>query len=154
MKRTLGRSGIEISAMGMGCWAIGGPFWHKEKPLGWGQVDDAESIRAIHAALDLDITFFDTANQYGAGHSEVILGQALTGRRDQVVIGTKFFYLCDEVTKQAYGADASPDGIRSQCEDSLRRLKTDYIDLLQFHASEYPADEAQDRKSTRLNSSH
>ena len=59
MKRVLGRSGIEVSALGMGCWAIGGPFWSGETPLGWGEVDDEESIRAIHAALDLGVTFFD-----------------------------------------------------------------------------------------------
>jgi diketogulonate reductase-like aldo/keto reductase len=68
--RTLGRSGIEVSPLGMGCWAIGGPFWSGEMPLGWGEVDDKESIRAIHAALDLGVTLFDTANVYGAGHSE------------------------------------------------------------------------------------
>jgi hypothetical protein len=72
--RKLGRSGIEISPMGLGCWAIGGPFWAGETPLGWGEVDDEESIRAIHAALDLGITLFDTANVYGAGHSERVLG--------------------------------------------------------------------------------
>ncbi len=88
-KRTLGRSGIEVSALGMGCWAIGGPFWRGETPVGWGEVDDAESTRAVHAALDLGITFFDTANVYGAGHSERVLGSALGRRRASVVIATK-----------------------------------------------------------------
>ena len=60
--RTLGRSGIQISAMGMGCWAIGGPFWEGQMPDSWGVVDDAESLRAIDRAIDLGITFFDTAN--------------------------------------------------------------------------------------------
>ncbi|MBN2045069.1 MAG: aldo/keto reductase, partial [Anaerolineales bacterium] len=60
MKRTLGRSGIEVSALGMGCWAIGGPFWRGETPHGWGVVDDEESIRAIHAALEHGVNFFDT----------------------------------------------------------------------------------------------
>ena len=142
MKRALGRSGIEVSALGMGCWAIGGPFWAGETPLGWGQVDDEESIRAIHAALDRGVTFFDTANVYGAGHSERVLGQALAGRRSQVVIATKFNAVFDETSRQVTGADTTPEGIRKACEDSLRRLNSDYIDLYQFHDNGYPAEEA------------
>lgn len=142
LTRTLGRSQIAVSALGMGCWAIGGPFWRGETPLGWGEVDDSESIRAIHAALDLGITFFDTANVYGAGHSERVLGKALAGRREQVVIATKFNAVFDEVTRQVTGSDATPPGIRKACEDSLRRLGTDYIDLYQFHDGGYPLEQA------------
>jgi hypothetical protein len=80
MKRTLGRSRIAVSALGLGCWAIGGPFLLDGKPDGWGAVDDAESIRAIQRAIDLGVTFFDTADVYGTGHSECILGQAIKGR--------------------------------------------------------------------------
>ena len=112
MKRYLGRSGIEISALGMGCWAIGGPFWADKTPLGWGEVDDSESIRAIHTAIDNGVNFFDTANVYGAGHSERVLGQALSGRRSQVVIATKFNAVFDETSRQVTGDDATPDGIR------------------------------------------
>jgi aryl-alcohol dehydrogenase-like predicted oxidoreductase len=142
MKRTLGRSGIEISALGMGCWAIGGPFWSGEAPLGWGEVDDEESIRAIHTALDRGVSFFDTANVYGAGHSERVLGRAFAGRRSQVVIATKFNAVFDESTRQVTGADTSPDGIRKACEESLRRLNTEYIDLYQFHDNGFPAESA------------
>jgi aryl-alcohol dehydrogenase-like predicted oxidoreductase len=142
MKRHLGRSGIEVSALGMGCWAIGGPFWSGETPLGWGEVDDNESIRAIQAALDRGVNFFDTANVYGAGHSERVLGRALAGRRPQVVIATKFNAVFDEITRQVIGADTSPEGIRKACEDSLHRLNTDYIDLYQFHDNGFPADKA------------
>ena len=142
MKRILGRSGIEVSALGMGCWAIGGPFWEGETPNGWGEVDDEESVRAIHAALDHGITFFDTANVYGAGHSERVLGRALAGRRSKVVIATKFNAVFDEETCQVTGSDKSPEGIRKACDDSLRRLNTDYIDLLQFHDNGYPAEQA------------
>jgi predicted aldo/keto reductase-like oxidoreductase len=74
MTRTLGRSGIEVSALGMGCWAIGGPYWGGTQPYGWGEVDDDESIRTIHKGLDLGIDFFDTASSYGAVHSERVLG--------------------------------------------------------------------------------
>ncbi|MCF7808801.1 MAG: aldo/keto reductase [Candidatus Marinimicrobia bacterium] len=142
MKRVLGRSGIEISALGLGCWAIGGPFWSGETPNGWGEVDDAESIRAIHIALDSGITFFDTANVYGAGHSEKILGKAVGSRRADVVIATKFSAVFDEETRQVLREDATPSGIRSALEDSLRRLNTDYIDLYQFHNNGFPASEA------------
>lgn len=142
MKRTLGRSEIEVSALGMGCWAIGGPFWSGETPNGWGEVDDEESIRAIHKALDLGVNLFDTANVYGAGHSERVLGRAFDGRRTQVVIATKFNAVFDETTRQVTGADTSSEGIRSACEASLRRLNTDYIDLYQFHDNGYPAEKA------------
>jgi aryl-alcohol dehydrogenase-like predicted oxidoreductase len=140
--RRLGRSGIVVSPMGMGCWAIGGPFWEGETPLGWGEVDDEESVRAIHAALNLGITLFDTANVYGAGHSERVLGQALAGMRSKAVIATKFNAVFDETSRKVTGSDASPEGIRKACEDSLRRLNTDYIDLYQFHDNGFPAEKA------------
>jgi aryl-alcohol dehydrogenase-like predicted oxidoreductase len=108
MNRKLGRSGIEISALGMGCWAIGGPFWSGETPLGWGEVDDNESIRAVHAALDHGVNFFDTANVYGAGHSERVLAKAFAGMRSKVVIATKFNAVFDENTRQVTGSDSSP----------------------------------------------
>ncbi len=146
--RTVGRSGIVVSAMGMGCWAIGGPFWGGETPFGWGNVDDTESIRAIQAAIDHGVYFFDTANVYGAGHSERVLGRALTARRDQVVIATKFNAVFDEATRQVTGSDSSPAGIRSACEESLRRLQTDYIDLYQFHDNGFPASQAQPVRDT------
>ncbi len=133
LKRKLGRSGIEVSAMGLGCWAIGGPFWRGDVPSGWGEVDDNESIAAIHRGLELGINFLDTANVYGAGHSEKVLAQALKGRRSDVVIATKFGNLFNEETRQVTGSSATPDGIRAQCEDSLRRLNSDYIDLYQLH---------------------
>jgi aryl-alcohol dehydrogenase-like predicted oxidoreductase len=148
MRRTLGRSGTEVSALGMGCWAIGGPFWAGETPLGWGEVDDNESIRAIHAALDHGINFFDTANVYGAGHSEQVLGRAFSGRRSQVVIATKFNAVFNETTRQVTGSDSTPAGIRAALEDSLRRLGTDYIDLYHFHDNGFPADKAEPVRET------
>ncbi|NDJ76507.1 MAG: aldo/keto reductase, partial [Chloroflexi bacterium] len=146
--RKLGRSGIEVSAVGMGCWAIGGPFWNGDTPVGWGEIDDAESIRAIHHALELGATFFDTADVYGAGHSERVLGQAFADRRDQVVIATKFGNIFDEDRKRITGTSADPDHIRAACEASLRRLNTDYIDLYQFHTNGYPAEDAEPVRET------
>ena len=89
-QRMLGRSGIQVSPMGLGCWAIGGTWYWLDGPGGWGDIDDNESVRAIHAALDLGINFFDTAANYGTGHSERILARALEGKRDKAVIATKF----------------------------------------------------------------
>ncbi len=147
--RTLGRSGIEISALGMGCWAIGGPFTNEHgHPVGWGDVDNAESMRAIHRALDMGVTFFDTANVYGTGHSEKMLGLALSGRRDHVVIATKFGRLFEEGSRHVSGNDARPASIRQQCEDSLRRLGTEYIDLYQFHVGDYDPGQAVEVRET------
>ena len=141
MKRVLGRSGFEVSALGMGCWAIGGPFYEGENDLGWGKVDDQESIRAIHCGIDLGVNFIDTADVYGAGHSEMVIAQALEGHRHQVVLATKFGLKFDEQSKQVVGTDATSAYIRGACEASLRRLKTDYIDLFQFHLNDFPAEE-------------
>lgn len=141
-KRTLGRSGIEVSPMGLGCWAIGGPFNVEGRPAGWGGVDDNDSIRAIHRALELSVTFFDTANVYGCGHSEEVLGKALAGRRDEVVIATKFGNTWGPGTIDAYEAEMTPAEIRRQLDDSLRRLGTDFVDLYQFHLWGFPAAEA------------
>ena len=141
-RRVLGRSAIETSPMGLGCWAIGGTWTLNGRPAGFTGIDDAESIRAIHAALDRGITFFDTAANYGTGHSERILGQALAGRRQQVVIATKFGFVVDEAGKRVSRFKKDGEVIkdaRLSCEASLRRLGTDYIDLFQLHVWDYPA---------------
>ena len=133
MRRKLGEKGPEVSAIGLGCWAIGGSFEFDGRPAGWGEVDDEESTRAIHRALDLGVTFFDTADVYGCGRSERVLGRALEGHRDEAVVATKFGLLFDEDTRQGGGSDVSPAYIRKACEASLRRLGTDHIDLYQLH---------------------
>lgn len=148
MKRTLGRSGIEVSALGMGCWAIGGPLHRGDQQVGWGKVDDAESIRAVRAAVDAGVTFFDTADVYGAGHSERILGTALGEDVKRVVIATKFGNQFDEERREITGRDASPAYIKQACEASLRRLGRDYIDLLQFHLDGYDRDKAPEVRET------
>lgn len=142
-KRRLGRSNLEVSALGLGCWAIGGPWtWEDGEPTGWGQVNDAESIRAIHYALDAGVNFFDTAANYGCGHSEQILSQAIAGQRDKVILATKFGYVVDEEKRVVAETHDVVPRICQECEDSLRRLKTDYIDLYQFHVDEYPPEQA------------
>lgn len=134
MNKPLGKTNIEVSPLGLGCWAIGGQFTLDGIPDGWGEVNDRESIEAIRAAIGMGINFFDTADAYGVGHSEEVLGQAVKERRSEVVIATKFGYTNNESTKEVYGRhDVSPAYIRQACERSLRRLGTDYIDLYQIH---------------------
>ncbi|MFG2819203.1 aldo/keto reductase [Kitasatospora sp. NPDC048365] len=146
--RTLGNSGIEVSPIGVGCWAIGGPLHAGGEQFGWGAVDDTESTAALHRAFDLGATFFDTASNYGAGHSETVLGRAFAGRRDQVVIATKWGNTFDEATGEATGQDATPGYLRTAIDDSLRRLGTDYVDLYQFHISDAPLSAALDLVDT------
>jgi aryl-alcohol dehydrogenase-like predicted oxidoreductase len=135
----LGHSNIQVSAMGLGCWAIGGPWRWLDGQGGWGDINNEESIRAIHCALDLGINFFDTAANYGTGHSERILGRALAGKRDQVVIATKFGFNVNEAEKQVtLRQDDHLLHVREECEASLRRLNTDVIDLYQLHVWDYP----------------
>jgi aryl-alcohol dehydrogenase-like predicted oxidoreductase len=116
-------------------------------PMGWGEVDDAEINRALHRALELGITFFDTANNYGCGDSERRLGRALreAGCRHRVVVATKFASMFDEATRTHLFNVEFPmtaEAITRACEDSLRRLQTDYIDLYQLHHGSYPPEAA------------
>ena len=148
LTRTLGKSGIEVIALGMGCWAIGGPWtWAQPEaeayPAGVGKTEDKESIYSIHAGLDAGITLFDTAANYGAGHSEVVLGKALKGRRQDVVIATKFGYFVDEEKKNVLPYDGDEENgdivsrLRADCKASLKRLETDVIDVYQLHVWVY-----------------
>jgi aryl-alcohol dehydrogenase-like predicted oxidoreductase len=128
----------------MGCWAIGGPTTMRGSPIGWGAVDDAESVRALRRAFELGVSFFDTADVYGCGHSERLIARALGDVREQVVIATKAGHSYVEETREAPGENGDPAYIRWACEQSLRRLKTDYIDLYQFHLGEYDLGKARD----------
>lgn len=131
--RALGASGVQATAIGLGTWAIGG--WQ------WGGTDEASAINAIHAAIDAGITLIDTAPAYGLGLSEEIVGKALKGRRDQVVLATKcglvwhtqqgrhFFDQAGKPVHRFLGAES----VRHEVEQSLKRLQTDYIDLMQTH---------------------
>jgi aryl-alcohol dehydrogenase-like predicted oxidoreductase len=125
-KRKLGKSDLQVSVIGFGCWATG--------KRGWGDVDDSESIRAIHAAIDHGINFFDTAPVYGLGHSEEILGQALRDKRDQVILATKCGLVWDEKDGQVnVRKHNGKESILNEVDLSLKRLNTDYIDLYQVH---------------------
>lgn len=135
-KRVLGRSGIAVSPLGLGCWAVGGDFILGGLADGWGGIDDAESMRAIRRALELGINFIDTADAYGVGHSEAIIGKAIAGKRNEVVIATKFGFFGNESTKILHGINLTPQYIERACEASLKRLNTDYLDLYQLHVGD------------------
>jgi aryl-alcohol dehydrogenase-like predicted oxidoreductase len=136
-ERPLGRDGHVTSALGIGTWAIGGPWTFDGRPAGWGETDDAESVRMIHAAVDEGVRLFDTADCYGAGHSERIIGRALAALpravRDEITVATKVGLVFDEATRSGGGEDVSPAAIRRACHASLRRLGVESIDLYQLH---------------------
>jgi aryl-alcohol dehydrogenase-like predicted oxidoreductase len=123
--RPLGGSGIEVSAIGFGAWAIGG---RTPGATSYGETDDAVSRRALDEAFDRGVTFYDTASVYGDGHSETLIGETFRDRRDRVVIATKAGIL-----PSFRGYDFSAPWLRTSLEGSLRRLQTDYIDVLQLH---------------------
>ena len=122
-KRELGRSGLEVSAIGLGCMGMS-EFY--------GPADEAESIGVIHRAIALGIDFLDTADVYGRGHNEELVGRAIRGRRDQVVLATKFGNVRGE-DGSFKGVNGRPEYVRSACEASLRRLGIDVIDLYYQH---------------------
>jgi len=125
-RRKLGESDLRVSVIGMGCWQLDTGQWGS---------NEAEGIAAVHAALDCGINLFDTAEAYGKGLSERILGKALAGRRDRAIIATKIS-----------ASHLAVDQIRGCCEGSLKRLQTDYIDLYQIHwpTRQVPMDDAMD----------
>lgn len=132
--RRLGKSNIKVSAMGMGCWAIGGPFKNKDGRLfAYGNVNDKESIETIHKALEIGVNFFDTAEAYGHGHSEEVLGQALKDCREDIVIATKFRSVYDPNTQPDDNKTIILEKLRDSVNGSLNRLQTDYIDIYQLH---------------------
>jgi aryl-alcohol dehydrogenase-like predicted oxidoreductase len=120
--RKLGSQGLEVSALGLGCMGMSQSY---------GPADEAESIATLHRAIELGCTFFDTAENYGPFTNEELLGRAFKGRRDQVVIATKFGSRFDD--NRIVGADSRPEHIREAVEGCLRRLGTDFIDLLYQH---------------------
>ena len=120
--RILGRTGIKVFPIGLGCASLSGSY---------GPADEAQGIALVHAALERGVTFLDTSDKYGDGHNEQLLARALEGRRDQVVLATKF----GNVSGKGDGriADGRPEFVAASCEASLKRLKTDHIDLYYQH---------------------
>jgi aryl-alcohol dehydrogenase-like predicted oxidoreductase len=121
-QRQLGRSGPVTSAMGLGCWGMSGPY---------GESDDSEALRTLDRALELGITFIDTADTYGNGHNEEFVGRALQGRRNRVLLATKFGRTFG--TTGARSVNGRPEYVRSACDASLKRLGIETIDLYYQH---------------------
>jgi aryl-alcohol dehydrogenase-like predicted oxidoreductase len=121
-QRTLGSQGLTVSAQGLGCMGMSNTY---------GPADQTEAVATLHRAIDLGVNFFDTAEQYGPYDNEALLGRAFAGRRGEVILATKFGF--DIRDGKTVGVTSDPAGIRAKVEGSLRRLGTDYIDLLYQH---------------------
>ncbi|MCP5054394.1 MAG: aldo/keto reductase, partial [bacterium] len=126
--RQLGKTDIKLSTIGLGAWAMGGGGYR----FGWGEQDDKESIATIHRALDLGVNWIDTAPVYGEGRSEIIVGQAIKGKRDNVIISTKCGLSMDDA-KEDLVVNLSIDSMRAELEASLKRLDVEVIDIYQLH---------------------
>jgi aryl-alcohol dehydrogenase-like predicted oxidoreductase len=122
--RTLGKSGIAVTEIGLGLWAAGGSDW--------GPTDDGEVLSAIDLGLELGVNFFDTADVYGDGHSEELLGRAMSGRRERFVVATKIGWRGFAAGRTAY---SDVDKLIAGVESNLARLQTDYVDVIQSHIS-------------------
>ena len=126
--RTLGRTGWKVSAIGFGAWALGGE---------WGQTDDSEGLRALHTAVDLGVNFIDTAQKYGGGHGEEVVGKFLKECPEELLVATKVPLKDESVWPPTDDLDIMdlfpPDWIIGECEKSLRRLGREVIDLYQLH---------------------
>ncbi len=145
--RRLGARGPEITVVGFGAWAIGGP-WR----FGWGPQDDDESVAAIRHALDSGINWVDTAAAYGLGHSEQVVARALEGRAvgEEVYVFTKCGLNWYEADEDAPRRDLRPESIRFECEQSLKRLGVERIDLYQFHWPDETGTAVEDSWATML----
>ncbi len=129
--RKFGNTDLQVSEIGFGAWAIGGGAKVGDVPIGWGDADDTTSTKAIYSALDAGINFFDTADFYGLGHSESLLGETI-GANKEAIIATKVGHRSIE---EKIVLDYSKDYIIKACEESLKRLKRDCIDYYQLHSA-------------------
>ena len=123
----LGTNGPEVSRLGLGCMGMS---------FAYGPGDDAESVATLHRALELEVTFLDTADMYGAGANEELIGKAIAGRRDEVVLASKFGIVVDPETLAVTGVDGSPAYVRSALDASLGRLGVDHLDLYYQHRAD------------------
>ncbi len=134
--RNVGKTDIKVSEISLGCWTLGGLNWVNGSPNGWANVDEDEAIKAIHYALDQGVNHFDNADVYGNGRAERMLSKALGTKSTEVVVATKVGHF-PGTAEHAYDALH----VRHQCEQSLRNLKRDYIDLYYFHHGDFGQDD-------------
>ena len=130
--RKFGNTGLSVSEVGFGAWGIGGPAMAGDIPIGWGDVDDVTSRKALTRSLELGINFYDTADFYGLGHSEELIGEVF-GNNPEVIVATKVGHRLKE--DGSIFVDYSKDYILKSCEGSLRRLKRESIDYYQLHTA-------------------
>lgn len=126
-KRVIGPNKLQISQLGLGCMGLSECY---------GKTDDDESIKTIHKAFSLGITHFDTADCYGFGHNEQLLGKSIRGFRDEIVLASKCGFVRNRESGEFLNVNGTPEYLKKCCEDSLRRLKTDYIDLFYLHRAD------------------
>jgi aryl-alcohol dehydrogenase-like predicted oxidoreductase len=141
--RRLGRSGLQVSALGLGTWPLGGDMAAGDLKLGYSGIDERETVAALERGLEAGVTLIDTADAYGAGHAERALKPVLAAH-PEVMIATKFGNVIDEGTRQLTGMDVSPEYVRSAAQASLGRLGRERIDLLQLHTPGITAAQAED----------
>jgi len=135
--RVLGASGITVSEVGLGCWAIGGPSWRDGEPVGWSGADDEQSLAGLRRAVELGVTHLDTADVYGDGHSERLIGRLLREiPRDQVVVASKVGWF-----KGTAPAFMDPLHIRHQLEQTLANLGVDELDIYYLHHADFGPDD-------------
>ncbi len=130
--RKFGNTDLNVSEVGFGAWGIGGPAMAGDIPIGWGEVDDATSIEALKKSLDLGITFYDTADFYGLGHSEELIGKVF-GNRDDIIVATKVGHRLND--DNSIRLDYTKGHILKAVDESLKRLKRDTIDYYQLHSA-------------------
>lgn len=138
-------NGKTVPRIGIGTWVMGGEQFANGKPTGWANVDDATSIKTLHTAFDRGLRIVDTSDQYGAGHAETIIARALgesTLTRDDIVICTKVGNVCDSSTGDIIGITDNKDDITAAIDASLKRLNTDYLDLVKFHLNRHPVEQS------------
>ncbi|HEV7252044.1 MAG TPA: aldo/keto reductase [Mesorhizobium sp.] len=139
-------NGKTVPRIGIGTWVMGGAQRWGEQSTGWSGVDDNESLATLHEAFDMGVRIIDTADQYGGGHAEEIIAQALRDSgidRDRFVVATKVGMVCDPATRDIVGVTDDRAAISRAIDASLRRLRLDHVDLVKFHLNGHPVEKSQ-----------